>query len=515
MVVADGDVPAIAVTGLAKRFGDTWALKECSLTACAGEVHAIVGENGSGKSTLAKVLGGVITPDRGRVSVFGKAPRGPRSATGLGVALVMQEVLVVDGASVLDNLFIGQDGLVRPRISTKTKSSLAAELMDKLVGEPVDLRARVDGFPLSVRQWVVIARALLLRPRALILDESSAPLDAPGVGRLQQVVAELAAAGTCVLVVTHRIEELPGFADRASILRDGVSVGVLQKDELTEDRLLALMSGSATASTTEQGAGPPQVGPPRLKARTLGLRPSAVPFDLEVAAHEILGVAALEGHGGPQALEALAGLRRPVSGAIEFCGTQATVSVRSLKEAVDRGVTYVSGDRTREGLLPNMNVLDNFGMALYRKLRRGPFTDLEAVKHHYVEQSAALGLKAASAKAPIGSLSGGNQQKLLIGRALAQSPEVLILNDPTRGVDIPTKRELYALLKRLASSGVAVVLFSTEVEELVAVAHRVAVLRDHSLYTVLRRDELTSAALLGALFGQGRSTHDHARAATQ
>ena len=496
--------PVIKVTDLAKSYGDTQALKACSLRAYSGEVHAVVGENGSGKSTLAKVLGGIISPDAGRVEVLGERPSNPRAAQRIGIALVMQEILVVDGATVLDNIFVGRDGLVRSPMSKQQKVRVAAELVERLVGASLDLDTTIDSYPLSVRQWVVIARALIGKPKVLVLDEATAALDAASVRRLQEVARELTGVGACVVTVTHRIEELPGFADRATVMRDGVSVGELKAGEITEGRLLEAMSGGLPSRAVKAGK-VSGAGACRLRARQLRLRPSAEPMELEVATHEIVGVAALEGHGGQELLEVLSGIRRPADGHVEFCGESGTSSVRSLREAAESGLIYVSGDRKTEGTFPNLSVLDNFGTALYRKSRRWSVIDRSAVRRQFSEQAGALSLKFPGEHAPIGSLSGGNQQKLLIGRALAQAPKVMLLNDPTRGVDIPTKRELYALLRRLAESGMSVVFYSTELEELIAVAQRVLVMRNGSLSTVLEGPALASDALLGALFGQASS----------
>lgn len=495
--------PAVDVKSISKAFNDTKALRDCSLTVYPGEVHAIVGENGSGKSTLAKVLGGIIFPDEGVCEVLGRPPHSPGASLRSGVALVMQEILVVNSASVIDNLFIGRDHLLRSGLPASKKRQLADQMMQDLVGEPVDLDAPIDSFPLSTRQWVVIARALLWQPRVLVLDESTAPLDSSGVRRLQDVVRKLASSGVCVLLVTHRIEELPGFAQRATVLRDGVSVGVLERHELTEERLLDLMSGSTLSSHAPGGpSARAQPGPPTLRARQLRLGTGARGVDIEVLAGEVLGVAALEGHGGQRLVEALAGIRRPAGGTIEFCGPDGPVVLRSLKSASELGIAYISGDRKYEGIFPNMSVLDNFGMALLRTVRRHRLPDLATVRRRFAEQATALSLKAAGEGAPVGSLSGGNQQKLLIGRALSLSPKALVLNDPTRGVDISTKKDLYSLLHRMARTGVAVVFFSTDIEELVTVAHRVAVLRHNALHQLLEKKSINSDAVLAGLFGQ-------------
>lgn len=497
---------AIKAVGVAKAFGDSQALTSCSLSAYPGEVHAIVGENGSGKSTFSKIVAGVLSADHGTVEVLGgQPPRSPYAARRAGIELVLQEILVVDGASVLDNLFLGHDGFLRSRTSRKRKAAVGSDLLERLAGESYDLSAPIESLPLSARQWVVIARALVSDPRVLILDEATAALDGLGAARLYQEARRLAASGTCVVTVTHRIEELKGFADRATVLRDGLSVATLAKAEITEARLLDAMSGGLFAGAP---AGRPERAAPRarrLTMRGLRLRPRAAGIDLDVGEGEILGVAALEGHGGPELIEAVAGISVPAAGTIEIAGKRDAARISSQAEAAAAGVGYVSGDRKREGIFSNLSVLDNFGMALYRTTRTAGLIDMRAVRRKLAEETARLSLKSPGERAPVGALSGGTQQKVLIGRVLAQSPSVLALNDPTRGVDIPTKRDIYRLLSELSRHGVTVVFFSSEVEELSEVCHRVAVMRSGSLFAVLGDGEMSADSILAAMFGQAEA----------
>ena len=501
---------AFKAVGVAKAFGDSQALTSCSLSAYPGEVHAIVGENGSGKSTLSKIVAGILSADHGTVEVLGgRPPRSPYAARRAGIELVLQEILVVEGASVLDNLFLGHDGFLRPCASRKRKADIGSGLLKRLAGESYDLSVPIESLPLSARQWVVIARALVKDPRVLILDEATAALDAVGSARLYQEARRLAAAGTCVVTVTHRIEELKGFADRATVLRDGASVATLARAEITESRLLDAMSGGLFAGGPAQRPLRTVPQAARLTTRGLRLRPGADGIDLSVGEGEILGVAALEGHGGPELVEAVAGISRPVAGTIEIAGKRSGARIRSQADAAAAGVGYVSGDRKREGIFPNLSVLDNFGVALYRTTRTAALIDMKAVRRKLAQETARLSLKSPGERAPIGALSGGNQQKVVIGRSLAQSPSVLALNDPTRGVDIPTKRDIYQLLSDLSGRGVTVVFFSSEVEELSEVCHRVAVLRSGSLFAVLRDGEMSADSILAAMFGQA----EHSRAA--
>jgi ribose transport system ATP-binding protein len=491
----------VAVSGLRKRFGDVRALDGCSITAFAGEIHAIVGENGSGKSTLVKVLSSVLPPDEGEVRILGERPSSPRAALRRGIATVFQETLVVDGASVLDNQFLGHDGLLRARLSTKEKVALAAPLLDRLMQDPIDLSLPIDDLPLSTRQWIVIARALLGDPRVLILDEATAALDEQSSQRLFDTLGRLAGDGMCVLLISHRIGELTSFADRATVLRDGATVGTLAREEISGEELLRLMSGGSLSAVRDAPARR-ALGPPVVRLEDLRIAEGAPPVDAVVAAGEILGFAALEGHGAPELVQTIAGIRRPVAGKVEIVVDGRTRDVRSLRDAERAGVGYVSGDRTREGLFPNLSVLQNFGMALYRRSTRGGVIVFGPIRRRFAEQAERLSITARRQSSAVTSLSGGNQQMILIGRVLAASPAIVVLNDPTRGVDIRTKQDLYALLRELAAEGKAVILFSTEIEELVDLCGRVVVLRHGGAFTTIAGDELTPARVLGGMFGR-------------
>jgi ribose transport system ATP-binding protein len=493
---------AVVVRNVSKSFGEARALRSCSLTARFGEVHAIIGENGSGKSTLAKILAGVFPVDAGTAEVANGHPSTPREARELGVAVVFQEVLVAEGSTVLDNLFLGDDGLFRARHSSREKKEQAQELLDHLVGAPVDLDGLIDDLPLNTRQWIVIARALLSHPRIVIFDESTAALDHSSVERFFDVVRQLRADGVCVLIVTHRIRELIAICDRATVLSDGVDVGTLSGPEITEARLLELMRGEAR---------PPAIPPRRRNGQAAGekvllvsqlrLRNDAVPIDLEVGAGEIIGLAGLEGHGQVEFIQAITGFRESVSGSVTVVKDGRRHAINSAAAADRASMVYIPGDRKAEGLFANLSVFENFGIALYRPTARAGMIDWGRMTRTFGEQTSSLSVRMGSADAPINSLSGGNQQKIVVGRALATEPLVLALNDPTRGVDIGAKYDLYNLLHGLAGSGKTVLFLSNEIEEFLGLCDRVVVFRSHSLFRTLVGDEITSDAILAAMFG--------------
>jgi ABC-type sugar transport system ATPase subunit len=500
-----GDV--VKLRGVSKSFGETHALRACSFSARAGEVHAIVGENGSGKSTLAKLLAGVLHPDSGSVRVNGERPASPQAARAMGIAVVFQEVLVAEGGTVLDNLFIGDDGLFRAKLSHREKRARAGALLERLVAAPVDLDMLVDELALNTRQWIVIARALLGRPRVVVFDESTAALDHSSVERFFDVVRELRAAGACVLIVTHRIHELTAICDRATVLSDGVAVGTLAGAEITEARLLELMRGEATSGTHR---GPAPERPAResrvradeaLVVSRLRLTEEAAPVELVVRCGEIVGLAGLEGHGQVEFIQTVTGIRRPAAGEVHVTRDGRKYAVDSVRAADRANAAYIPGDRKAEGVFTNLSVFENFGIACYRRTARAGFIDRRRVTRMFQEQVAALSIRVGRSAAPINSLSGGNQQKIVVGRALAASPLVLALNDPTRGVDIGAKRDLYALLRSLAGKGKAILFLSNEIEEFVGLCDRVVVFRSQSVFDTLAGEEVTADAVLAAMFG--------------
>jgi ribose transport system ATP-binding protein len=496
----------IRIKGVAKSFGQTQALRGCNLSARAGEVHAIVGENGSGKSTLAKIISGIFRADRGEIDVLGAAPASPKQMREIGVATIFQEVLVADEASVLDNIYVGRDGLFRQGESREVRSAEACELLRRLVGNDIDVDAPVGSFPLSIKQWIVIARGILCRPRILVLDESSAALDLDSTVRLHGEIARLKQQGTTILIVTHRIAELVKIADAATVLRDGETVGTLGKGEINEANLLAMMTGperapaARTAASGRTGAKPQKV---MLSASRVRISPTSLPFDFALHAGEVVGVTGLDGQGQDAFLRALAGIEQVADGAIEGRDGDVVCRIASLRNAEDFGIAYVSGDRRREGIFPDQSIYENLVVGIYSR-RLGPLgvirkDGLDEIFRREVDR---LRIRINRSTNKITSLSGGNQQKVLIGRAFARLPRVIVLNDPARGVDIGTKRDLYDELRRFTDGGGAVVYLSSEIEEFFDFADRVDVFVNQTIFGSLSGNRIAEHDILGAMFGQ-------------
>lgn len=497
----------VSVTNVRKYFGPTRALDGCSFSARAGEIHAVVGGNGCGKSTLAKVVSGVLPIDSGNVSVLGESPSTPAESRALGIATVYQEVLVADESSVVDNLFMGTDALFSATVSAEEKARRAADMMRELAGEPIDPHALAGSLPLALKQWITIGRALLRRPKVLILDESSAALDFDSTERLFAKMRQLRDEGSTILIVTHRIAELITISDRATVIRDGRDVGVLEKSKITEKNLIALMTGE------EQDDKPAELKAPRpaddasvMWVHGLTIWPGAKPFDFSLRRGEIVGIAGLDGQGQDEFVRILAGVQRAAAGhpyVLKRDGEFAPVN--GLRDAMANEISYVSGDRKREGIFASMSIFENMVMPLFRQKIRGGklgIIDWGTLGTIFSKQAEDLLIKFGVRGDKITSLSGGNQQKVLIGRGLAVRPNILVLNDPARGIDVGAKTELYRHLRAFAESGKSVIYMSSELEEFLGFASRVIVFRNGSPFDAFEGEAVEGHRILEAMFGQ-------------
>jgi len=498
--------PVVRVLGVAKAWGATQALSAASLDLLPGEVHCVVGENGSGKSTLVKLLAGIHRPDDGTIAVGGDERPGfpgPRAALEAGISTVFQEVLVVEPRSVLDNIWLGVDRAIAPRVPAGERRRVAGELLAELLSAPPSLDAPIESLSLSDRQACAIARALVRRPRVLILDESTSALDVETRDRLFAIVRRLAAEGTAIVLISHRMDEIAAIGDRCTVIRSGATIATLAREEATPEELVRLMTGEDHLTPPEaRDASRRLPRDPVLRAERLVLRPGGEPIDFTLHGGEIVGLAGLEGQGQDAFIKALWGMGS--HGAVR----RDDAAITSPRAAAAAGIAYVPRERRAESIFPSKSIRENFAMpTLGRDVAGGLLRPArsQARLDRWVQ---ALSIKLGRPEDPITTLSGGNQQKVVMARWLATEPTVLLLNDPTRGVDIGAKRDLYRLLASLAADGLAIVMLSTEVDEHVELMDRVLVFREDAVFAELPRAQVTPRSLVAAYFGRRAATQE-------
>ena len=498
----------IYVQDVHKYFGVTKALNGVNFNANFGEIHAIVGGNGCGKSTLAKAMSGVLPVDKGKVSILGQTPTSPVMARNMGIATVFQEVMIAEESSVVDNLFVGSDDFWYKNLTQREKVLKAQEIMEDLVGEYIDPYTQAFNLSLPIKAWITIARAFLREnTKVLILDESSAALDFDSTERLFKKMRELRDRGVAIFIVTHRIAELVRISDKATVMRDGKDVGVLEKKDLNEKNLIGLMTGREEAvEKSTSVAIQTKTEKVVMRAENLVVWPDSKPINFEIRRGEIVGVTGLDGNGQDDFVKILAGVQESHGGTLEILDTnEKFLKFNSLNSAKENGISFVSGDRKKEGILPNLSIYENLVVPLYEKTSKAGFLgfvnwmELNTIFDWEVER---LNIKTGPRDNLIGSLSGGNQQKVMIARSFAQHPKILILNDPARGIDISTKRDLYVHLRKYVEEGNTVVFLSSELEEFIGLCPKVIVFRNGTIFDIFENDRINADTLLEGMFGQ-------------
>ncbi len=507
--------------GITKRFPGVLALDRVDFSMRRGEVHAIMGENGAGKSTLIKILTGVHPRDGGEVRLEGEAfePSSPLEAQARGVSAIYQEVNLIPHLSVGENILLGRlprrlAGIDWRAVYRRAEEALAAFHL------AIDVRRALASYPVAVQQLVAIARAVDLSAKLLVMDEPTSSLGEADVARLFDVVRKLRARGVSILFITHFLAQAFAITDRMTVLRNGRLVGVFETAKLSRLELIGHMLGKdpeAVAALDREKAsrGAGGAGEAFLEARGLGRTGSIEPFDLTVRKGEVVGLAGLLGSGRTEAARLLFGVERATSGEVRVEGR--VVSLHSPRAAMGHGIAYCPEDRKSDGIIPDLGVRENIVLAVQRRLAKWGLVSRRKQAEVAEKFIRLLGIVAASPEQPAKTLSGGNQQKVILARWLATEPRLLILDEPTRGIDVGAKAEVERLVEELSREGMAVVFISSELEEVVRRSHRVAVLRDRRKIAELAGDEIGEQAIMRAIAGGGplgrRQTADGRRQA--
>jgi ABC-type sugar transport system ATPase subunit/ribose/xylose/arabinose/galactoside ABC-type transport system permease subunit len=483
-----------SLDGVTKVFGGTVAVANVSLQLRAGEVLALLGENGAGKSTCVKLLAGVHRPDDGQVSILGKPVTfaSPLEAQRAGVAVMHQHPGLFPDLSIAENLFIGQTGL-RWKLDHRHMQNEAARLL-RLVGLDVELTAPLGRLRTSEQQLVEIARALSLDARVLIMDEPTAALSQREVERLFSVVDNLRAQGVAMMFVGHRMDEIYRVADRIAVLRDGRHVGTEIAADLSRERAVQMMVGRSLDGLYPRNTATP--GKVVLDVKGLSSDGSFREVSFQLRAGEILGFGGLVGSGRTEIARVLFGIDQPSAGTITIDGR--AMRFASPKDAMDNGIAYVSEDRIGQSLVMDFPILDNASLTVLDKATRGGLMSREkelGIAKPFLDR---LRLRYKSFDQPVGALSGGNQQKVVLAKWLATAPRILILDEPTQGIDVQTKADVHAMMTDLASKGMAIILISSELPELLGMADRMIVLREGAVTAEFRHDEATQEKVIGA-----------------
>lgn len=489
--------PFLSLFGVGKTYPGVVALEDLSIDILPGEVIGIVGENGAGKSTLMKIFGGVIAPDKGTIMLDGEELRSltVESSIASGIAFVHQELNLFDNLDVAANIFLGREPLKAGpfRLVDRNRLRDMVTPLLKRVGAHFSADTPVASLSLAEQQLVEIAKALSINARLVIFDEPTSSLPLAETERLLGIIKSLKADGISVIFISHRLHEVEHVADRVVVLRDGRLVGTLAKSDIGHDQMVKLMIGRVLAARTAK----PQRAPGSVALKASGVRTAAYPgrpVDLDIRYGEIMGLAGLVGSGRTELARVLFGIDRSYGGAVVQDGQE--ILIRSARDAVARGIFLVPEDRKRNGILLDLPIAQNITLADLPKLASSFMLSAARETAAAEKQRVRLGIKAPSVATRTGTLSGGNQQKVVLAKWLSMSPKVMIFDEPTRGIDIGAKNEIYGLMRALADSGVAILMISSDMEEVIGVSDRIAVMHEGQIAGILEEDEFSQENVL-------------------
>jgi ribose transport system ATP-binding protein len=494
MVSAVAAVPRLEVQEIEKSFPGVRALKKVSLQVFPGEVLSVVGENGAGKSTLMKILAGVQAQDSGTLLVDGRPQQFTRVADAMqhGIALIHQELNLADNLDIGANLFLGREPRRLGLIDEQEIRRRSLELLRR-IGLNFAPETLVRELTVGQQQMVEIAKALSINARVLIMDEPTSSLSGGESARLFQVIRDLRQQGVSIVYISHRLAEVQDLSDRAVVLRDGANAGELERGQITHDNLVRLMVGRDVSRIFSRQ--PCQPG--RTVLEVQGVRTTAWPahaVSFSLRAGEVVGIAGLVGAGRTELLRTLFGIDAPLAGSIVAAGQ--TLQLRSPQDASAAGIALVPEDRKQQGIVLDMAIRQNIGLASAHRHSKAGFLSFSTEQAQSQEMCSRLRVRMPNDQARVGNLSGGNQQKVVLGKWLALRPNVLLLDEPTRGIDVGAKQEIYQLMDELAQQGLAVLFVSSELEEILGMSDRVLVMHEGRVTGQLQRDQLSEQAIM-------------------
>ena len=486
--------PVLSMRNIAKAFGKFYALKGVDLTVWPGEIHALMGENGAGKSTLMKILAGAYTATSGEILIDGRphAIKGPKDALAAGITLIYQEMQLAPNLTVAENIFLGSELARGGLVQRKEMINQAQAVIDRL-GAQFKASDRVMTLTIAEQQQVEIARALHRNSRVLVMDEPTAALSSRETQRLFELILRLRDEGMAIIYISHRMAEVYELSDRVSVLRDGQYVGSLTRDKLNASELVRMMVGRPLSDLFNKERDIPP-GQPRLRVEDLTDGGKVKASSLVVRAGEIVGLAGLVGAGRSELAQLIFGVRRATGGVIEIDGEP--VVIHSPRAAIELGIGFLTENRKEQGLFLEMAAQENITMATLERDARWGMLNRKKAQTLSDDAISLLNIRVPHAQVRAGGLSGGNQQKLLISRWVAIGPRILLLDEPTRGVDLGAKSEIYRIMTQMARQGVAILMISSELPEVVGMSDRVYVMREGSIAGELQAGDISQESIM-------------------
>ncbi len=495
-----GSVPLLRMEGISKRYGGVRALEGARLACERGRIHAVLGENGAGKSTLIKVLAGVVQPDAGTIELAGQpiVLPGPAAASRIGIVSVFQELSLLPDLTVADNIGIVDPPKKWGLIDRRAQRRLAEQALAKVGAADIHPLAPVRDLPLSRRQMVEIAKALARDPKILVLDEATSALTAADVASVFRVLRQLRDDGLAIVFISHRMHEIDELADDCSVFRNGCHVESFVAGSKTPTEIIEMMIGRDYSSVFPPRPAHRPTEPPALQVTNLSWAGRLRNIDFEIRPGEVVGLGGLDGQGQRDLLLALFGALTGVSGSIAVNGKPVTLSSPQSTRLRGGGIALIPEDRKTEGLMLPMSVRDNLSFAAIDQFSHFGLIDRDAEEAAITDMIQLLRIRADGIDGPVAALSGGNQQKVVIGKWLMTRPQIILLNDPTRGIDVGTKQELYQLLHTLAAERAALLFYSTDYAELIGCCDRVLILYDGAIVRVLEGEAMNERNIVAS-----------------